>query len=521
MIRKKRIVFLLAFLLFLSSVTGINIVSGAESGVMCGDIDNNSAINSIDFALLRKHLLGMDILAGDALKAADVNVDNSVNSIDIALLKMHLLGIKLLDIGKKFEKIEDALMTYSGLTIVSYGGYLNGESFQQEGIITYNGYQYTAFWNTNRHVVFARRALPSGEWKKFEFMDHTNTANDAHNTISLGICPKDGTIHLSFDHHGNDLHYRRSVIGLANDPEKYSWDAKSFGAVTSVLGNTKVTLVTYPRFITTPEGNMLFEYRYGTSGSGDQYLWEYSGTTQQWTSIGKYLDGISHSINAYAHGLSYGKDGKRLHMTWCWRETPDAATNHDLCYIYSDDNGRTWKNNAGNEVSRTGSTFVTKNSFGIKVWNINQNRGLINQEHSTVDSMGRVHVLLSHMPDGEADDSNFTNSRNKSKYFHYWRDTDGTWSRNEMGYSVVANFRGKLAVSASNTVYAILPNLRIACATAANNWTDWTLIDTSNQGRFFSDPLIDTNRLYIEDKLTVLCPVEKSPNIYALTYNLK
>ena len=33
-------------------------------------------------------------------------------------------------------------MTYSGLTVVSYGGYLNGESFQQDGILTFNGYQY-------------------------------------------------------------------------------------------------------------------------------------------------------------------------------------------------------------------------------------------------------------------------------------------------------------------------------------------------------------------------------------------
>ena len=50
-------------------------------------------------------------------------------------------------------------------------GYLNGESFQQDGIISYNGYQYTAFWNTNRQVVMARRKLPSGAWSKFDFTD--------------------------------------------------------------------------------------------------------------------------------------------------------------------------------------------------------------------------------------------------------------------------------------------------------------------------------------------------------------
>src|SRR5450759_415538 len=67
----------------------------------------------------------------------------------------------------------EVLLTNAGLTVISYGGYLNGESFQEDGIVSYNGYQCAAFWNTCRHVVMARRALPGGAWSTFEFTDYT------------------------------------------------------------------------------------------------------------------------------------------------------------------------------------------------------------------------------------------------------------------------------------------------------------------------------------------------------------
>ena len=310
--------------------------------------------------------------------------------------------------------------------------------------------------------------------------------------------------------------YRKSVAGLLANPSTLAWAAASFSAVSSSLvGSTTVALVTYPRFVTEPDGNkMLFEARIGTSGSGDEYLWEYDAATHAWTSLGMYVYGTGDSINAYPHGLSYTRGGARLHMSWCWRETPDASTNHDLLYIYSDDHGRTWKNNAGATVASTGSSYVTKNSSGIRVWTINQ-------EHMVVDSTGRVHVLLSHMPDAQADDANFTSARTKSQFIDYWRNASGTWVRSAMGLPVVASFRGKLAISSSNNVYAILPDLRIAAASAASSFATWTVLDSADSGRFFSDPLIDTARLLTEDKLTVFYPQKNSSNITVLDYALK
>jgi hypothetical protein len=420
----------------------------------------------------------------------------------------------------------ESQIALSGLTTVSYGGYLNGESFQQDGIVTYNGYQYAAFWNnaTTRRVVMARRKVPSGDWEKFEFSDYALSAEDAHNTISLGVSPGDGTLHLSFDHHGNDLHYRKSSAGFLTNPASVTWTsaAASFSAVISALvGSTTVKLVTYPRFVTEPDGSkMLFSARLGESGSGDEYLWEYDSSTRNWISIGKYISGITNSVNAYLHGLSYTRGGSRLHASWCWRDTSDASTNHDLAYVYSDDHGRTWTSNTGSSIGTTSTSPMTMGSAGLHVWTIKQNRGLINQEHMAVDSAGRVHVLLSHMPDAQADDATFDSARTKSQFFHYFRDTCGKWTRVAMNLSVIANFRGKLAISSSDNVYAILPDLRIAAASASNNYAAWTLLN-SDSGRFFSDPLIDTARLLAEDKLTVYYPQKSSPNIWALDYTVK
>ncbi len=61
-----------------------------EPGIEVGDIDENGIINVIDFALLRRYLLGMD---KEISMAADTNADGQVNSIDFSILRSYLLGI--------------------------------------------------------------------------------------------------------------------------------------------------------------------------------------------------------------------------------------------------------------------------------------------------------------------------------------------------------------------------------------------------------------------------------------------
>lgn len=63
------------------------------SGGNKGDLNEDGKVNSIDFALLRLHLLGEAKLSDKLVPYADVNGDGSVNSIDFGMFRQFLLGI--------------------------------------------------------------------------------------------------------------------------------------------------------------------------------------------------------------------------------------------------------------------------------------------------------------------------------------------------------------------------------------------------------------------------------------------
>jgi len=61
--------------------------------IMFGDLDNNGAINSIDFAKLRMYLLGIITPSEINLSNADLNQDGQVNALDFGWFRKYLLGI--------------------------------------------------------------------------------------------------------------------------------------------------------------------------------------------------------------------------------------------------------------------------------------------------------------------------------------------------------------------------------------------------------------------------------------------
>jgi len=407
-----------------------------------------------------------------------------------------------------------------GLSSVTFSGYMNGESFQQEGITTYNGWQYAAYWDNAHHVVLARRSLPAGGWQKVVFGDYTTKANDSHNVICIGISHEDGAIHLAFDMHNGTLQYRKSAAGLATNPGSQSWSATKFGPVQNSLNGSTLSNLTYPAFINAPGGKLQFAIRVGASGSGDEVLYEYDKS--KWTSLGKFIDGTSNSVNAYLFGIEYDHTG-RLHTTWTWRDTPDGSTNHDLMYAYSDDQGRTWKNNAGQTVSKTGSTFITPATGGIKVWTIATNRGLMNQESQVVDSTGVVHVVASHLPDNAASNANFNAARDSVVIQHYFRSVQGKWTKRQTPFLERLS-RADVGIDAQNNLYVVSGDsksfkLHVETASAASNWNDWSLRFTSAPV-YFSDPLVDHARIAADGKLSVFSPRAASGTIDVLDFTV-
>lgn len=339
----------------------------------------------------------------------------------------------------KKSVVDTAAMTFAKGDKTRFSTHVNGRTHQQTPIVTHRGYQYLIYYNANRHVCVGRRPLQSEQWDIIEFEDYVFKSCDSHNTAVIGICEGDGTIHLAFDHHVSELHYRVSALGAANHPDEVEWSAALFGPVTDRLGSVgPINKLTYPRFFNAPNGNLMFYYRYVTSGNGDSTLQEYDAQTHDWTlglgrfvarDIGEYTRDGETSIYrcAYMNNLTFS--GTRLHASWVWRDRfkkTSAANQHDICYSYSDDYGRTWRNNVGSVIGETGSSEVIHlDTRGLIVAPVDCGYRLTNQNGHYAYPDGSIHVMvLQSLRKGE-----------RPVYWHYWRNAKGQWNHEVLPFS--------------------------------------------------------------------------------------
>ena len=453
----------------------------------------------------------------------------------IALCLVAFLVAPVLACGAEFALVKqgDSVVDPVALTIEGgFGQCINGLSFQQEALLSHEGFQYVAYYDAARWVCVARRKLPAGEWQVLRLMDYKFESNDAHNVISMGICPGDGTIHLAFDHHGHPLHYRVSRKGVAREAEKTVWEASVFGPVQCELeSGVPVPTVTYPRFWQTPEGGLQFCYRRDSSGNGDRMLVDYDpaqgnwkGTRQIDSRKGVFAVGGLKSASrcSYPNGYDYGPLG-RLHMTWVWREGGGTA-NHDLMYAYSEDRGFTWKNNAGATLAEPAGL----DSPGITVFPISPLLGLMNTHGQAVDSKGRIHAVVWHCTEaslkaaGSAPGEERWGPPEARRYHHYWRQTDGQWRHRELP-GVAAN-RPKIVLDREDNAFVLFGGrrsggsdlhdagaLHILAATSAGEWSDWHAAHVE-AGPFLNEMLADVPRWKREGILSIMVqePPEKA-----------
>lgn len=249
---------------------------------------------------------------------------------------------------------------------------VNTVVFRKNSLVTFRDTQYTAFYNKDKFVVLGKRKTGSSVWQ-LHTTSYKGNAADAHNCISIMI-DGDGYLHLAWDHHNNPLHYCRSI---APGSLELTQQMPMTGKLEQRLS--------YPEFYKMPNGNLLFFYRNGESGSGNLVINTYDIHTRQWTQLHNNLIDGEGLRNAYWQ--AYVDAQGIIHISWVWRESPDVASNHDMCYARSSDGGQTWEKSNGEKY-----TLPITASSAEYAATIPPNSELINQTSMCTDNNGNVYI---------------------------------------------------------------------------------------------------------------------------------
>jgi hypothetical protein len=200
------------------------------------------------------------------------------------------------------------------------GSRINSVSIRKDNVLTVGDFQFVSFYRRHRepvshpdnnNVAVARRRISQKNWEVFGTTFKSLDIDDAQNVVSIGV---DGTgiLHMSWGMHADPFLYAKS-------------DASVLGSIPIRMvslgkaGMTNLeTGVTYPAFLTIPNGDMLFLFREGGSGSGDTYLNRCNLATGTWTPVHKngtarsplfQGTGFTPNYNLYPDRMALGKDG--------------------------------------------------------------------------------------------------------------------------------------------------------------------------------------------------------------------
>ncbi|MBT3383260.1 MAG: hypothetical protein HN778_09535 [Prolixibacteraceae bacterium] len=278
-------------------------------------------------------------------------------------------------------------------------------------LFTHENRQYIAYYNANRNMVVGQRNLDEENFQLHimpptsrETAGGTSTVLgwDSHNSVTIGI-DKEGYIHLSGNVHVHPLTYFRST-----KPN----DISTLEQVFEMVG-TEEKRTTYPHFMLTKEGEMLYHYRDGGSGNGNEIYNIYSCETKKWLRMldVPLTDGQG-LMNAYQTQPTLLKDGW-YHMYWVWRDTPDCSTNHDLSYMKSPDL-KNWFNVFGEQIKMP----ATLDEKTLIVDPIPPKGGIINLEAKMVLDVKNNPVFAYHKYDSAGNLQFFTAQIQNEKWLY-------------------------------------------------------------------------------------------------------
>jgi hypothetical protein len=290
-----------------------------------------------------------------------------------AILSFHLLSLA----GQRPPS------THSRLLPIAEGwakNQINAVIFRRNSVTTHGDSQYVAFYDAASRVVLAKRKLTASSWQ-LQTTPYQGKVTDAHNAINIAV-DGEGFLHMAWNHHVSRLQYCRSVAA----------GAMELTAQLPMVGD-KEERVTYPEFYNLANGNLLFLYRDGASGDGNLILNHYDVKAKKWTRLQDRLIDGEGERNAYWQMTTDARGA--IHLSWVWRETPDVATNHDLCYAKSTDGGKSWQKSGGEKYQLP----ITAKSAEY-VWRIPQGSELINQTSMCADAEGKPYIATYWRPQG-------------------------------------------------------------------------------------------------------------------------
>ena len=252
------------------------------------------------------------------------------------------------------------------------GNSINTVVFRKNSVVSKGNIQFTAYYNNDGFLTIAKRKLNSKKWE-ITTAKYKGNIKDAHNSISI-MLDGDGYLHVSWDHHGNELRYARSV-------KPYSAE---LGQKMQMTGQNE-TNVTYPEFYNFPNGDLIFMYRDGRSGKGNLVMNRYDLKTKTWEQLHSNLIDGENRQNAYWQAC-IDKQGV-IHISWVWRSSPDVASNNSMCYARSTDSGKSWEKSTGEKYQ------LPINAANAEyAWKIPQRSELINQTSMTTDDAGNPFI---------------------------------------------------------------------------------------------------------------------------------
>ncbi len=250
---------------------------------------------------------------------------------------------------------------------------VNTAVFRNNSLVTNGNVQYISYYDAEGYLTLGKRILGTKDWTLNRTQYKGNVA-DAHNVISMMV-DGDGYLHLSFDHHGDKLNYCKSTAP----------GSLILGEKEPMTGDDEID-VTYPEFYRMPDGDLLFVYRSGASGRGNLVLNRYDLKSRKWSRVQSVLIDGENQRNAYWQ--LYMDNKGVIHLSWVWRETWFVETNHDLCYAYSPDEGKTWYKSTGKKY-----ILPIRKDNAEYAWRIPQNSELINQTSMSTDADGHPYIV--------------------------------------------------------------------------------------------------------------------------------